>query len=326
MRRRRTLQGVRLAHAAVGATVIAAPASAAALAEAATTQTAAAPRSDSPMSAKLRARRIVYGKDVVVTGRAPAGQAGQTVTLQYAARGSSTWQSMASSPVHADGGFRLAAPLRRSGAVRVTGSWQPQQPAAVAAGGDSATTATAPESVTVAAALRLPRRTLRSFGSGSQHVRGRLLPGAAGRRVKLQVLRSGRWHTVARDRTGRHGRFDLVFSVPFAGRDRLRVVFAGDSANGATRHAAGTVAAFTPSVASWYEDGGNTACGFHAYYGVASPSLPCGTHVTFSYHGRTVTATVDDRGPFVGGRQWDLNQNTAGALGFAGVDTVWYSE
>ena len=56
---------------------------------------------------------------------------------------------------------------------------------------------------------------------------------------------------------------------------------------------------------------------------MANKSLPCGTHVTFSYGGRTVVATVDDRGPYVGGRTWDLNQNTAAALGFAGVGTVW---
>ena len=66
-----------------------------------------------------------------------------------------------------------------------------------------------------------------------------------------------------------------------------------------------------------------TACGFHAGYGVANSTLPCGTKVTFRYGGRTVTAVVDDRGPFVGGREWDLNQNTAGALGFGGVATVW---
>ena len=71
--------------------------------------------------------------------------------------------------------------------------------------------------------------------------------------------------------------------------------------------------------------GGDTACGFHAYYGVASTSLPCGAKVAFLYGGRTVTATVDDRGPYVGGRDWDLNQNTAGALGFDGVASVWSS-
>ena len=35
--------------------------------------------------------------------------------------------------------------------------------------------------------------------------------------------------------------------------------------------------------------------------------------------------SVDDRGPYVGGREWDLNQNTAGALGFNGVASVWAS-
>jgi rare lipoprotein A (peptidoglycan hydrolase) len=75
-------------------------------------------------------------------------------------------------------------------------------------------------------------------------------------------------------------------------------------------------------VASWYYDAGQTACGFHATYGIASRTLPCGSHVTLSYGGRTVIATVDDRGPFVAGRDYDLNQNTAAALGMYGVATV----
>lgn len=84
------------------------------------------------------------------------------------------------------------------------------------------------------------------------------------------------------------------------------------------------------AVASWYDDAGGTACGFHATYGVASPAVVyaaqtvCGEHVVFYYHGRSVEATVDDAGPFIPGRSWDLNQNTAGALGFSGVDTVGY--
>jgi len=79
-----------------------------------------------------------------------------------------------------------------------------------------------------------------------------------------------------------------------------------------------------PAVASWYDDAGATASGFHAFYGVANRTLAFGTRVLFAYHGRTVTATVDDRGPFVYSRLWDLNQNTAGALVFSGVDTVAY--
>jgi rare lipoprotein A len=75
-------------------------------------------------------------------------------------------------------------------------------------------------------------------------------------------------------------------------------------------------------LASWYDDAGATASGFHAYYGVANKSLAFGSTVRFSYGGHQVTATVDDRGPYVGGRIWDLNQNTAQALGFDGVDSV----
>jgi rare lipoprotein A (peptidoglycan hydrolase) len=82
---------------------------------------------------------------------------------------------------------------------------------------------------------------------------------------------------------------------------------------------------YQQQLASWYDDGGTTACGFHATYGVANLSLPCGTKVNFEYGGRTVEAVVDDRGPYVGGRTWDLNQNTAAALGFGGVGAVWSS-
>lgn len=86
--------------------------------------------------------------------------------------------------------------------------------------------------------------------------------------------------------------------------------------------------AATPSmsyaVASWYDDTGTTASGWHAQYGVANLSLAFGTKVLFEYHGQRVEAIVDDRGPYVYGRTWDLSQNTAGALGFSGVDTVAY--
>jgi rare lipoprotein A len=77
-----------------------------------------------------------------------------------------------------------------------------------------------------------------------------------------------------------------------------------------------------PAVASWYFDGGSTACGFHARYGIASRTLPCGAHVTLAYGGRAVAATVDDRGPYVYGREYDLNQTTAAALRMLGVATV----
>lgn len=77
-----------------------------------------------------------------------------------------------------------------------------------------------------------------------------------------------------------------------------------------------------PELASWYYDEGSTACGFHAGYGVANRTLPCGTRLTIRYGHRSIVATVDDRGPYVGGRSFDLDQRTAMALGFDGVGTV----
>jgi rare lipoprotein A (peptidoglycan hydrolase) len=67
---------------------------------------------------------------------------------------------------------------------------------------------------------------------------------------------------------------------------------------------------------SWYGPGfyGNrTACGLamtRDLVGVAHRTLPCGTKVTFRNpdNGRTVTAPVVDRGPYVAGRQWDLTR------------------
>lgn len=77
-------------------------------------------------------------------------------------------------------------------------------------------------------------------------------------------------------------------------------------------------------LASWYTDDGlHTACGFHAKYGVANRTLPCHTHVTFWHDHHRVKAVVDDRGPYVAGRQWDLDEKTAKALKVAGVSEVW---
>ncbi len=78
------------------------------------------------------------------------------------------------------------------------------------------------------------------------------------------------------------------------------------------------------ALASWYYDGGQTACGYHAFFGVANRTLACGTKVTFYTSDKAVKATVDDRGPYIYDRLWDLNQNVAGVLGFSGVGLVRY--
>jgi rare lipoprotein A len=174
----------------------------------------------------------------------------------------------------------------------------------------------------VATRIKVRSRAINAAGPGSVQVHGRLLPGSAGHEVELEGLRGG-WHELAHARTTSTGAFDLRYTPHVLGRERLRVVFGGNDRLSKASAPAGSVTAYEQTVASWYEDGGETACGFHAYYGVANLSLPCGTQVKFMNDGHTVSAVVDDRGPYVGGRDFDLNQNTAGALGFAGVGAIW---
>ncbi|MCB0828315.1 MAG: peptidoglycan-binding protein [Solirubrobacterales bacterium] len=82
------------------------------------------------------------------------------------------------------------------------------------------------------------------------------------------------------------------------------------------------------SGASWYGPGfyGNrTACGQTlrpGTVGVAHKKLPCGSKVLIGYRGRYLMTTVIDRGPYVGGRSWDLTNGARKALKFDGVGDV----
>jgi rare lipoprotein A (peptidoglycan hydrolase) len=77
--------------------------------------------------------------------------------------------------------------------------------------------------------------------------------------------------------------------------------------------------------ATWYGPGfwnNRTACGqtlTKTTIGVAHKKLPCGTQVTFSHAGRTVSTTVIDRGPYNKGYAWDLTKKTAKRLAFLEV-------
>lgn len=55
---------------------------------------------------------------------------------------------------------------------------------------------------------------------------------------------------------------------------------------------------------------------------VAHKSMPFGTKLTFYYDGRKACAEVNDRGPYVHGREFDLGPGTAVALRFGGVQQV----
>jgi hypothetical protein len=80
-------------------------------------------------------------------------------------------------------------------------------------------------------------------------------------------------------------------------------------------------AGMATAVASWYEDAGGTACGTHYRDGVAHKTLPCGTFVRMCAV-RCVTATVQDRGPFIAGREFDLNPGLKADIGCGDICTV----
>jgi len=263
---------------------------------------------------------------VTVSGSASAADAGTRVVLQTVARGESAWRSLGAATVGSAGTFRTRVTPRRSGLVRAveqapSGPLPASRAAAVA---PARTSAPSPQpGVTVGARFTPAHHASAVRSTGAVQVGGKLLPAVPGRRVRLQAHRARGWQTLSSGRTRARGGYRLRVAPDAADGRRLRVVFSGDSRNARATRPAGSVNVLHPALASWYDDGGNTACGFHAGLGVANRILPCGTKVTLSYGGRSVTAIVDDRGPYAGGREWDLNQNTASALGFAGVGTVW---
>ena len=55
-----------------------------------------------------------------------------------------------------------------------------------------------------------------------------------------------------------------------------------------------------------------------AGYTAAHKSLPFGTQLQVSYGGSVVTVTVNDRGPFVAGRDLDISQAAAETIGLTG--------
>jgi peptidoglycan hydrolase CwlO-like protein len=83
-----------------------------------------------------------------------------------------------------------------------------------------------------------------------------------------------------------------------------------------------------PAVCSWYGNefhGRNTASGqvFNENdFTCASRDLPFGTRLALTRGDRRIVVVVNDRGPFVAGRDLDLSKAAAAALGFSGVEEV----
>lgn len=272
----------------------------------------AAPEAGVTMAGTAQADSVRYGEPVRITGVVAPARAGGTVELQHAAAGR-PYRRVAATETAADGSYRFAPRARRSGSYR-------------AVSGDAATSEA--RRVTVVAALRA-RTTRHALGGRSIRVRGTLLPRLRGRRVMLQLRSGGRWRAVDSARTNAGGRFSARVTPRGIGTYRLRVRFAGGALAAADGERLGKVHSYRAGTASWYGPGlyGNAlGCGgtlTAGTLGVAHKTLPCGTRVSFRYRGRSVTVPVVDRGPYVGGREWDLTAATRQRLGFGSTGTVY---
>jgi rare lipoprotein A len=152
---------------------------------------------------------------------------------------------------------------------------------------------------------------------------GTVAPGVPGITVSLQIRR-GRWKPIDRDRTDAAGRFKLRERLRRTGSTEVRVRVAGGRGVAPGRRRIGRLNVYRYAYASWYGPGlyGNRlGCGgtlTPGTLGVAHKTLPCGTKVTFRRGNRSARVPVIDRGPYVGGREYDLTAATAQRLGFHG--------
>ena len=181
----------------------------------------------------------------------------------------------------------------------------------------------------VAAAPRIRSAPSRPAGRVGRRMtlRGAVAPGNRGRRVELQVAGGRGWQTLARTRTRAGGRYALRLRPRRAFSARARVVARAPGGRRASREL-GRLEIYRVAAASWYGPGlyGNrTGCGGTlrtASVGVAHKSLPCGTRVTLKHRGRRMRVPVIDRGPYVGGREYDLTSAVARRLRFSGHGSV----
>ena len=183
-------------------------------------------------------------------------------------------------------------------------------------------------SISVAAPAAAQTATIASAGVAKKRLQvragqramvvGSAAPAASGHVASLQIRRNGRWRTLDRDRTAASGRYVL--------RSRVRRTMTAPARVqvGPLSRRVGRLNVFRFAHASWYGPGlyGNRlGCGGRlapGRLGVAHKSLPCGSKVTLRHRGRTLRVRVIDRGPYVGGREYDLTEATARKLRFRG--------
>jgi rare lipoprotein A len=208
----------------------------------------------------------------------------------------------------------FVAPAALAGAAAIVAA----APAADPQSADAAAAPARPGAGDVAIA----RRRLNVVAGRRAMVAGRVAGATAGHAVALQRRSGARWRTIDRARTRADGAFAFRFRPQAPGSAAVRV------RSGAAGEHVGRLNVYRRAQVSWYGPGlygGHLGCGgtlTPGTLGVASKTLPCGTKVTLRHHGRTVRVPVVDRGPYSGGREFDLTAATKDRLGFAGVGSM----
>ena len=156
--------------------------------------------------------------------------------------------------------------------------------------------------------------------------------GSPGTSVTVQRLdaKTGEWVDAATGQVDANGAFTAGWRANHIGVVSVRAIPAGSTqAHASDAVPAIRITVYRPALATWYGPGfygHRTACGYRMsadLLGVAHRGLPCGRQVALSYHGRTITVPVVDRGPY--GRrdaEFDLTAATARALDFTYTDTI----
>lgn len=264
-----------------------------------------------PLNVSVAPREVETGTQITVAGG--SGNAGpRHVRLQFRDAGTSQWQRVKAVKTDGKGRFRTSITARRSGALRTT----------VASSGRVSNV----RKIRVHSRLKVALGKHRVKLGGSLLIRGSVKP--AGKRwIKINI--SGSDRDQLRVRTKAHGGFKIRWKPKTSGNFRIRARSVDNSTAFGDASRQIKVMGLRPSGASYYGPGlyGNgVACGgtlMPGTLGVAHKTLPCGTKVTISYNGRTVTVPVIDRGPYVAGRDYDLTEATRNRLGFGGVGTIW---
>jgi rare lipoprotein A len=158
-------------------------------------------------------------------------------------------------------------------------------------------------------------------------VSGRVSPSPGGSH-RVRIVVDGPSGGQVRTTTNRRGAFRVTWGLHSIGIYEVHAYGIHDRRVSGSRSAMRRVTVYRPAAASYYGPGlygGALACGGTLQpgtLGVAHKYLPCGTKVRLRYRGRSVTVSVVDRGPYVGGRDFDLTEATKERLHFPDLGVV----